>query len=357
MATQLAERPQAPAREIRAEVQNMGDELRKALPSHISVDKFQRVAMTSINSDPDLLYADRRSLFEAITRAAQDGLLPDKREGAFVIFNAKVKRDGRDEWIKKVQWMPMVAGILKKCRQSGEIATLSAQIVYANDTFVWALGDDESIEHVPVPLGGDRGEPIGAYAIATLKDGFKFREVMDLPEINKVRGASRSGDKGPWKDWWSEMAKKTVIRRLAKRLPMSTDLESVINDETTTLGFDALREPGPPPLTRQMLAHQASEAEDAPVEGVDTLTDDNPTAQEGRDDSDMGEAHVDETPAWRATVDDHLDRLTKLETLIDVKGAINQFAETKRALPDDVIADIEAAENNAQMRFSTVAGG
>src|SRR3546814_15822223 len=91
--------------------------------------------------------------------------------------------------------------------------------------------------------------------------------------------------------------------------------------------------------------------------GADTVTPDNPTAAEGRDDSDMGEGFNDDTPAWRGIVDAHLDSITKLETLIDVKGAVNQFAATKRGLPDDVIADIEAAENNALMRFSTAAAG
>lgn len=90
---------------------------------------------------------------------------------------------------------------------------------------------------------------------------------------------------------------------------------------------------------------------------ADTLTPDNPTAAEGPSDDDRGEAHVDETPAWRPVVDEYLDRLTKVETLIDVKGAINLFEPTKRALPDDVIADIEAAEHNAQMRFVPATGG
>lgn len=103
----------------------------------------------------------------------------------------------------------------------------------------------------------------------------------------------------------------------------------------------------------------ADEVDDAfrIAQPADTLTPDNPTAAEGPSDDDRGEAHVDETPAWRAAVDEYLDRLTKVETLIDVKGAINQFAETKRALPDDVIADIEAAETNAQMRFVPATGG
>jgi hypothetical protein len=92
-------------------------------------------------------------------------------------------------------------------------------------------------------------------------------------------------------------------------------------------------------------------------EPAETATPDNPTAQEGRSDEDMGEGFNDEAPAWRGVVDAHLDSIRKLETLIDVKGAVNQFAATKRGLPDDVIADIEAAENNALMRFSTAAAG
>lgn len=355
MATQVAERPAptSPAREIRETVTDMGAELKKALPSHISVEKFQRVAMTSINSDPDLLYADRRSLFEAITRAAQDGLLPDKREGAFVIFNSKVKTPTGDQWIKKVQWMPMVAGILKKCRQSGEIATLSAQIVYANDMFVWSLGDDESIEHVPVQLGQDRGEPIGAYAIAVLKDGFRFREVMDLPEIQKVRAASRSGDKGPWKDWWSEMAKKTVIRRLAKRLPMSTDLESVINDDTTSLDFAgaALADGGPQPLTRQMLQHQADGVDDGPAADADTdqsLTDDGAMLR--------GETS-DDRPDWADPLDLHLARVDKAENVVDLNAAISDFTVWLDDLPDAERDSVLAAERAASDRLNIAAGG
>src|SRR3546814_4161029 len=105
-----------------------------------------------------------------------------------------------------------------------------------------------------------------------------------------------------------------------------------------------------------MLQQQAEGGDAQPADkgddtGADTVTPDNPTAAEGRDDSDMGEGFNDDTPAWRGIVDAHLDSITKLETLIDVKGAVNQFAATKRGLPDDVIADIEAAENNALMRF------
>lgn len=212
-----------PTQELKTQVERMAPEYAAALPPQVPVERFMRVVLTAVNGNPDLMAADRRSLFEASMKAAQDGLLPDGRDGALVVFNTK-SRDGG--WTKKVQWMPMIAGVLKKVRNSGELSTIAAHVVHENDRFVYILGDDEKIEHEPVM--GNRGKVIAAYAIAKTKDGGIYREVMDVTEIERVRGVSRAKDSGPWKDWWSEMARKTVLRRLAKRLPMSTDLDDLI---------------------------------------------------------------------------------------------------------------------------------
>src|SRR3546814_5627432 len=90
-------------------------------------------------------------------KAAQDGLLPDGREGAIVPFKGKAS------------WMPMVAGIMKKVRNSGEIADWNAHAVYENDEFDYLLGDDQRIYHKPTM--GDPGQVVGAYSIVKLKDG------------------------------------------------------------------------------------------------------------------------------------------------------------------------------------------
>lgn len=218
----VTERRASPAQEFRGQFEKMSGEISAALPPHIPVERFMRVVLTAVNSNPALLNADRRTLFEAAMKAAQDGLLPDGRDGAFVIFRTK---DG-NSWIEKVQWMPMVGGVLKKIRNSGELLSISAHVAYEHDEFTYALGDDERIEHKPTL--GDRGKPRLVYAVAKTKDGGVYREIMTVAEIERVRQVSRAKDKGPWVDWWSEMARKTVIRRLAKRLPMSTDLDDLI---------------------------------------------------------------------------------------------------------------------------------
>lgn len=255
MATQLPERRESPVAVIRQNLQAMEPEFKAALPSHISVEKFTRVAMTAINNTPALQNADRKSLFGAIVRLAQDGLLPDGREAAIVMFG------------DKAQAMPMIAGVLKKVRQSGEVSKISAYVVHENDEFVVRYGFDEDVTHIPPALDEPRGKAIGAYAVAVLKDGARLLEVMSLEEIEKVRAVSKSKGNGPWVSWWGEMARKTVMRRLSKRLPMSTDLDdSFERDETMTRVTSAEVISMPEPMSRlDALEHRI--ADDAEPEG------------------------------------------------------------------------------------------
>lgn len=188
--------------------------LAAALPPGVNPDRFQRVVLTAIQQNPKLADADRQSLYNASLRAAADGLVPDGREGAFVEMSVK-QGNG---WIKQITWMPMVAGIIKRLATAG--ITIDAQLVHENDEFEQTLGDDAAIHHKAPRLGQSRGEIIGVYAIARLPNGMVMREVMDREQVEQVRAASRSKDGGPWSQWWGEMARKTVIRRLAKRLPI-----------------------------------------------------------------------------------------------------------------------------------------
>lgn len=219
-------------------------EFRAALPAHIPVERFTRVLTTAVVNNPALLEADRRSLFEAALKSAQDGLLPDGREGALIIFNVKIKglNEAKDQWIKKVQWMPMIAGILKKVRNSGELLSISAYVAYSNDEFSYELGDEEKICHRPAL--DERGKPRLVYAIAKTKDGGIYREIMTVADIEKVRAVSRSKEDGPWVVWWDEMARKTVLRRLCKRLPMSSDLDDLIRRDDSLYDFEGSREVG-----------------------------------------------------------------------------------------------------------------
>lgn len=209
----------APIDELRKNLDRMKGEFEKVLPVHVSSDKFTRVVVTMLQGNKALLEANRNSLYSACLKAATDGLLLDGREAALVVFKTKVG--------PVVQYMPMYQGILKKVRNSGELATISAQVVYEKDYFKYFTDDSgDHISHVP-DVFNDRGAFLGVFAMAITKDSARYIEVMGLDEIQKVRNISKMKDSGPWVEWFEEMAKKTVIRRLSKRLPSSTDIDQV----------------------------------------------------------------------------------------------------------------------------------
>lgn len=201
------------------------------LPKHISLSSFSRQAAMAVANTPDLQQCEIGSVFSSIMKAAADGLIIDNKEAALVAFNAK---DRNGNWVKKATYMPMVAGIIKKARNSGVVNHLSAHVVYANDIFSYELGLNPVLKHIPV-LNRERGPLVCAYAVAKMVDGsFQF-EVMTAEDMIPVMQSSKSGwdtekqtAKGIWKTWEAEMWKKTVLKRLAKYLPSSAGIDQLI---------------------------------------------------------------------------------------------------------------------------------
>ena len=233
------------------------------LPADVSVDKFTQVVLRAVQEEPKLLDpgTDKISLFLACQRAAQDGLMPDKREGALVMYG------------NNVQWQPMIGGLRKRLAGAG--FDLRAEVVYESDTFDYDLGDTPSITHKAPPLGQERGQAIGAYAIATeLATGAKYREVMDVAQLDAVAAISKSGSSGPWKGpFKGEMQRKTVAKRLIKSLPIDDrQLQDIIarDNEQFDVG-QAKRTPSPAAVAVQAAARGEPQPEviDGSFEHVD----------------------------------------------------------------------------------------
>jgi recombination protein RecT len=231
---------------FRNQLEKRANEFKMVLPAHITPEKLQRTVITAVQSDPELLKADRQSLILACMKAAQDGLLPDKREAALVIF--KENKKVGSEWVSKqlVQYMPMVYGLRKKILQSGEVTDITAKVVYRREleegAFIYEEGTEATLRHRPLmdlsEEEADDSNIVAFYSMATYKDGTKSYEVMRRFEVDKVREKSQTGatrtkrgeprtPSGPWVEWYPEQGKKTVMRRHSKTLPMSGDLVDV----------------------------------------------------------------------------------------------------------------------------------
>lgn len=182
------------------------------LPKHLSVDRFFKIALNCISRTPNLQRCSPSSLFQSIATAAELGLEPGGALGEAYLVPFK----------DTCQLIIGYRGFIRLARQSGELAQIEAHIVHENDKFELRYGLNPTLEHSPT-LTKDPGKPLFVYCLARLKDGSSHIEAMTIAEVDKIRARSRSGNNGPWQTDYGEMAKKTVVRRAAKYLPMSSE--------------------------------------------------------------------------------------------------------------------------------------
>ncbi|MCP3026637.1 recombination protein RecT [Halobacillus sp. A5] len=211
---------------IQAYLKKMGPEFERALPKHMDADRLGRIAMTTIRQNPKLLECSIPSLMGAVMQAAQLGLEPGLIGHCYLVpfWNGKMKQTD-------VQFIIGYKGMIDLARRSGHIESIYAHTVHENDEFEYELGLHPKLVHKPAT--GERGEMTFVYAVAHFKDGGYQFEVFSDADVEKVRGRSKAGTNGPWKTDYEEMAKKTVIRRMFKYLPISIEVQDQASQDET----------------------------------------------------------------------------------------------------------------------------
>jgi recombination protein RecT len=193
-------------------------EIAKMLPRHLNADRLLKVAQIAATTTPALAKCDVASLVGAIGQCAQMGLEPNT-----VLGDA----NGAERWVNSVQVIIGYKGLIDLARRSGQIVSIAAHEVCEYDHFELVYGLDEKLEHRPSM--GERGAVLGFYSVAKLKDGGHAFEFMSLAQIEQIRDEAEKKNRRPssvWRDHFVEMGRKTVIRRLAKYLPLSIEFQT-----------------------------------------------------------------------------------------------------------------------------------
>ena len=223
-------------------------QIANALPTFLTPERFIRVSLTAIQKTPKLLECDQRSIIGSLVQAAELGLEVNSPLGhAYLIpyWNKNTKRN-------EAQLQIGYRGFIALARRSGAVSSIAAEIVYQNDVFELSFGTHRQIVHRPNLNPAMRGERIGVYATVVFKDGYTDFEYMTAEDVAAIRSRSKSGDSGPWKTDENEMWRKTPIRRLSKRLPLSIEDADLLTkagviDEYNDMGFgETLLPPAPP---------------------------------------------------------------------------------------------------------------
>ncbi|EMR4172044.1 recombinase RecT, partial [Pseudomonas aeruginosa] len=218
---------QAGIGQVKAFMESQKATLAAVLPRHVSPDRMLKIALGAMRTTPKLMGCTVESLMGAVVQVSQLGLEPNTPLGHAYL----IPFENRQKNTTEVQIVLGYKGLIDLARRSGQIVSIAAHEVCANDHFEYSYGLDEKLEHRPAM--GDRGEVIAFYAVAKLVGGGHAFEVMSNQQVLDIRDASQGWKQAkrygktentPWGAHYAEMGRKTVLRRLFKYLPVSIEL-------------------------------------------------------------------------------------------------------------------------------------
>ena len=211
-------------------IKAMEPQIKRALPSTITPERFTRIALSALNTTPKLKQCTQMSFLSALMNAAQLGLEPNTSLGQAYLIPYKNKG------VYEVQFQIGYKGLLDLAYRSPQLQTVQAHCVYENDTFSYELGLNPQLVHKPAME--NRGELRCVYAMFRLQNGGFGFEVMSKTAIEAhAKQYSKAYDTSysPWKTDFESMAKKTVIKQVLKYAPMRTDYVHAVNVDDTSV--------------------------------------------------------------------------------------------------------------------------
>lgn len=227
MNTTMTNQQPAVAKDLRALIggEAMQKQFKMALPKVLPVDQFIRSIMTAVGKTPALLECAHDSVMAGCMTAASLGLSVDPAIGQAYLIPFQDNRRG----CKVAQFVVGYKGMVNLFYRSGQAAGIQAEPVYEKDHFIYELGLNPKLEHIPSEEE-ERGPIRYCYAIASLANGGKVWKVLNRGQVMKAKKYSKGSDSSysPWQTNEGEMWAKTAIRALSDLLPLSPELQTAV---------------------------------------------------------------------------------------------------------------------------------
>ena len=189
---------------------------RAALPADFNIARFTQNSLALLNSN-DVL---KKFAKQYGTAQIKVGLM----RGAYLGLDSLNAEMYLIPYGSQLNFMPSYKGMVKLCMRysTRPIKSIYAKCVRDGDEFEEVIiGGEPSINFKPVPFSDK--QIIGVFGICNFADGGCTYEVMSRDEVEQCRKSSKAQNSPAWKSYWSEMAKKTVLRRLSKSITLDMD--------------------------------------------------------------------------------------------------------------------------------------
>ena len=201
------------------QLDQMKGEIAKALPKHLTPDRFSRLVLTEMRKTPALAECTPASFFGSLLTASALGLEPGVM-GECYLVPYKDKRKG----ITECQLIVGYQGVAKLFWQHPLAKRMSAEYVCERDEFDYDKGLAARLHHKPAT--GERGKVVAYYAIVELTTGAVQWDVFTPEQIQKLR-RGKVGSSGDIPDPEKWMERKTALKQVMKLMPKAAQLAAV----------------------------------------------------------------------------------------------------------------------------------
>lgn len=188
----------------------MKQQFAAALPKHLAPERFIRVALTALTRTPKLMECSQESFFKSLLDLSAIGLEPDGRKVHLIPY-------GRDCTV-----VVDYKGIVELVRRDSSVLDIQCLTIRENDECQWVNGEMRHVINPKQP----RGEVVSTYTRIKWASGeVTIGEPFDKEDAERARRCSKSGSSGPWKDHYTEMWKKSNVKRDSKMWPLSPEVQ------------------------------------------------------------------------------------------------------------------------------------
>ena len=236
----------------------------QALPSHMKVGTILRSFVQATSRNPDLLKCDLRQSISGFLTLAELGLplTPALGMAHMIPFKGRILNRATNKWQDGYNLQIIIGyqGFIELAMRSGLIGGIHAEVVWPGDQFEFRLGTQQFLNHTPRGDHSATAKPTHAWAIAHFRGGdtmppfevYPYSKVLGIRDrsqgylkaLHAKQAATAEGKPIPrtWTDapWVRDeeaMARKTMIRALAKYLPKSAELQGAAAIDDPERGY------------------------------------------------------------------------------------------------------------------------
>lgn len=191
----------------------------EALPKDFNKTRFVQNAIALINDNSNLQKYAPNQLIGGLMKGAYLGLDFYSKEAYLVPYGSQLNYQTSYLGAKK----------LAKKYSIRKIKDIGSKIVREGDFFE-ETGEGGNTSYIFKPKPFNNGKIVGAFAYVLFEDGGITVDTMSLEELETTRKHSKASNSMAWKDFTTEMYRKTVLHRLCKHIEL--DFENIEQQNT-----------------------------------------------------------------------------------------------------------------------------